>query len=86
MGIFRNAESRLETILHHTALAVTQAVTATEKKAEAEKSEIIAEAKSGIAQLKAAVTADEPAIAAAALKALDDALSVIATIAVQHGL
>ena len=38
------------------------------------------------AQLKAAVTADEPAIAAAALKALDDALSVIATIAVQHGL
>jgi hypothetical protein len=86
MGLFKNVEYGLDSLLHHQQIVADKLVKAVEAKAEAEKQQIIAEARSGIAQLKAAVVADEPAIAAAAQKALDDALHVIEAIAATHGL
>lgn len=86
MSFIRGAEARLDVILHHERVALDRAAAATEAAAKADKTRIIAEAKAGIAQLKAAETADAPEIKAAVAKALQDALQVVENIAASHGL
>lgn len=86
MSFIKSAEARLGALLHNERVAVDRTVAATEAAAKAEKAQIIAEAKAGIAQLQAAETADAPEIKAAVAKALQDAFQVVQNIAASHGL